>query len=327
MIYPEFLKKGDLIGICAPSAGVGKKLEDYENSLDTLRTKGYSIKETAHVRVNSERGGTAKERADELKELYMDPAVKFVMCAAGGDFLSEMLEYTDFEAMKEHPKFLTGMSDPTGLLFPYTAMCDVATIYGINGGGYDIDPMPEYMKNNLEIIAGNLIEQESFAMYMKTPGFLAEKIEFDTPVEWKSFDEEVDVTGRCIGGCIDVLKDLVGTRFDAAKAFGEKYKEDGLVWYFDNFSLGAEMFYRTLLQFKYAGWFDYAKAVLVGRVLFESSDTGMTYEDALRMALPEIPVVFQADVGHTIPHMTLVNGAIMRLQYREGKGKVNFYLQ
>ena len=41
MIYPSFLKKNDTIGISAPSAGVGRKLEDFDRSLQTLRRKGY----------------------------------------------------------------------------------------------------------------------------------------------------------------------------------------------------------------------------------------------------------------------------------------------
>ena len=30
MYFPEFLQNGDVIGVCAPSAGVGRKLELYQ---------------------------------------------------------------------------------------------------------------------------------------------------------------------------------------------------------------------------------------------------------------------------------------------------------
>lgn len=33
MIYPNYLKKDDTIGICALSAGVGDDIEEYEKSL------------------------------------------------------------------------------------------------------------------------------------------------------------------------------------------------------------------------------------------------------------------------------------------------------
>ena len=69
------------------------------------------------------------------------------------------------------------------------------------------------------------------------------------------------------------------------------------------------------------------KAVLVGRVLFESSDTGMTYGDALSLALPDIPVLYQADIGHTIPSMTMINGAILNIDYENHKSALTFSLK
>lgn len=327
MIYPEFLNKGDTIGISAPSAGVGRKLEDFDRSLSVLKKKGWQIKETESVRLNDMRGGDAVTRGKELTSLFTDDSVKMVMAAAGGDFLNEMIEHVDWKALKKHPKWLMGASDPTGLLFPYTTLYDVATIYGANAGAYDIEPLPKYLKMNLEIISGSIPVQKSYSKWMKTPGFLAEKVEFDTPVRWKSTMGDIHVKGRCIGGCIDVLKDLIGTKYDGAKKFAKKYKDDGTIWYFDNFSQSAEVFYRTLVQMRYAGWFEGARAVIIGRVLFESSETGMSYEDGIRLAFPDIPVLYQADVGHTIPCMTMINGALLDLSFSGRKAELKFILE
>ena len=103
MIYPSFLTNGSTIGICAPSAGAGKDLESFDACLDTLKQQGYNIKETQHVRVNDPRGGSAKQRGDELNQLFQDPEVDFVMCAKGGDFLNEMIPYISFETLKIIP--------------------------------------------------------------------------------------------------------------------------------------------------------------------------------------------------------------------------------
>ena len=327
MIYPEFIQPGDTIGISAPSQGVGHKIEDFERSVQYLQKKGYRIKETASVRNHSEPSAPAEIRGAELNSLFKDDEVKMVMCAAGGDFLIEMIPHADFAMMKKHPKWLMGASDPTGLLFPYTTKYDVATIYGCNAGSYDIAPLPKYLKNNLEIISGNLITQKTFPKYMKQPPFLADKIEFDTPNKWYGTVSELKTNGRCIGGCIDVLKDIIGTKNDNVKQFIRKYKDDGFIWYLDNFSLNAETFYRTLLQMRYAGWLEYSKAILVGRVCFESSDTGLTYEEAMQKAFPDIPVIYQADIGHTVPSMTMINGAILNLNYKNKKAELTFSLR
>ena len=379
MKYPEFLKKGDLIGICAPSAGIGRKLESFDRSLGTLRAEGYRIRETASVRLDSDRGGSAQVRGNELNALFTDPEVKMVMAASGGDFLDEMLPYADFEQMKRNPKWLMGASDPTGLLFPYTTICDVATLYGCNAGSYDLpdsagmqcapgsdgcqlqddQPAPgnsrtgqddrqprairtehqtgladesRYLRDNLRFLKGENPVQETSEKHLGCAPFLAERIQFDTPTVWKSNTGAIHTTGRCIGGCIDVLKDLIGTPYDGASLFVDRYGEkDGIIWYFDNFALSAEMLYRTFLQMKYAGWFRFTKAVLLGRTLFEKSESGMTYDEAVERAFggvgqkempgpPQIPVIWEADIGHTIPHMTMINGAILRLDYEGGRG-------
>lgn len=327
MIYPSFLKKGDTIGICAPSAGVGRKLESFDKSLSVLKDSGFNIKETEHVRINDPRGGSAKERGDELNSLFSDSSINFVMAAAGGDFLNEMIPYVDFELLRKNPKFLMGHSDPTGILYPYTTLCDVATIYGANAGEYDLSPLPEHSKNNLEIIQGNLLVQNSFKEFQKALPWDVEGFVPDTKVKWEATQKELHVSGRCIGGCIDGLKDLIGTKFDGTKEFIERYKDDGFIWYFDNFALSAENLYRTLIQMKYAGWFEYSKAIIIGRTLIESSDTGMDYEWAATHFIDDVPVIYNADIGHTMPHMTMINGAILNLSYKVHKASLEFELK
>ena len=327
MYFPEFLQNGDVIGVCAPSAGVGRKLELYQSSIDTLISLGYCVQETDSVRNNNIRSNDAKIRAKELNVLFLDKDVKFVMAAAGGDFLFECLPYVDWNILKKNPKWLMGASDPTSLLFTYTTKYDVATFYGCNAGSYDARPLYKYLKNNLEMISGNLIEQKSFSKCMKEPAFMVDEIKMNSKVYWKSNKDSFTKTGRCIGGCIDVLKDIIGTEYDNTKQFIKKYKDDGIIWYFDNFSMSAENFYRSLLQMKYAGWFEHTKAVLVGRVLFESSETGMTYKEALERALGNIPYVYEADIGHTMPSMTMINGSLLKIKYAKGKASLSFTLK
>ena len=327
MIFPAFLKKNGMIGISAPSAGVGHKLESFDRSLDMLRRRGFQLKETASVRVNGERGGSAKERGEELNALFLDDTVDLMMAASGGDFLDECLPYVDFDLISARPKFLCGGSDPTGLLYPITTLLDIATIYGFNAGSFDPEGfelaegvLPDFLEDSLKILQGTDVTERSSKLHLSKPAFLAESLRYDKETSWRSNVGEIRVRGRVLGGCIDCLKDLIGTRYDGTIRFVEKYREDGVIWYFDNFSLSAEVLYRTFLQMDYAGWFDSAKAVIVGRTLFESMHTSMDYEEAIRTAFPKIPVIWEADIGHTIPHMTMINGALADLTFDGASG-------
>jgi len=64
-----------------------------------------------------------------------------------------------------------------------------------------------------------------------------------------------------------------------------------------------------------------------GRTCFESNSTGLSYEDAIKHALQDIPVIYDADVGHTVPRITMINGAILHLQYKNGKAALQFKLK
>ena len=123
-----------------------------------------------------------------------------------------------------------------------------------------------------------------------------------------------------------MLKDLVGTCYDRTSDFISRYREDGFIWYFDNFALSSAVLYRTLLQLRYAGWLspEHTRAVLVGRTCFETEDAEMTYDDAIRMAFPDIPVIRNLDIGHTDPHFTMVNGAMADLDWINGRAKIRF---
>ena len=116
----------------------------------------------------------------------------------------------------------------------------------------------------------------------------------------------------------------MGTPYDGTKEFIERYKDDGIIWYIDNYALSAESLYRTLLQMKYAGYFKHTKAIIIGRVCFESSETGMTYQECYEKALENIDYVYDADIGHTNPKMTLINGAIINIEVKDKKGVISF---
>ena len=71
MRYPEFLSKGDLIGICAPSAGVGRK-ERKEIARKMLETVDLLDKENEYP---SRLSGGQRQRVAIARALAGDPKV------------------------------------------------------------------------------------------------------------------------------------------------------------------------------------------------------------------------------------------------------------
>lgn len=337
MIYPQFIKNGDTIGITAPSDGNSKEIDfiRLDNGKRQLNELGFPVIETAHVR-KSEKGRSAdvKTRADEFHDLLRDPSVKWIVSAKGGDYLMEMLSLTDFELIRQNPKWIQGYSDNTGLTFTITTNCDIATIYGNNFNDFGMEPMHKAVKDNLAIVRGDNIIQTSYDFYEdgyydRVTGL--EGYRLDKPVEWENLlgGKEISLSGRAIGGCFDVLLNLVGTRFDHTVNFIHQYKEEGIIWYLESFALTSEAITAGLWHLKEAGWFQYVKGFIFGRPAFFNEKSPISYEESIRSVLEEfnVPVILNADIGHKAPQMAMINGAYATISSKDGKGSISFELR
>ena len=328
MKYPRFLGENDTIGVTAMSAGVGYSLEDYKKSINNIEKFGFKICETKSVRVADKVSNTGEERAKELDRLINDQDISMVMCACGGDFAIEMMPHVNDESIINNIKWYAGASDPTSFLYYVTTKFDIATLYGFNAGSFDQDVLHKSQLNFLDIIKGNIPVQHNYQLYEKDKSLREDSYALTEPVKWECLNGNCQFKGRLIGGCIDVLNDLIGTKFDYTKEFIERYKDDGIVWYFDNFALGCEDFYRCLFHMKQVGWFDYVKGVVVGRVMYPSGYyDDFTYQDALKKIFGDIPIIFNADVGHVCPKMTMINGALVDIMCDNEYASIKFTLE
>lgn len=332
MIFPKYLKKGNKIGVTATSSGNGDELHirKLENAIKQFKERGYNIIETPNVRTNNKGRSSSKEkRAEEFMALIRDKEIKTIITARGGDFLLEILPLINFNEIKQNPKWVQGYSDTTGLIFCITTICDIATIYANNFAEFSMEPWHTSLENNLALLEGKEKKQKSFCKYQD--GWQEEitgKEEYNLTkaVKWKNarLEKKIILQGRLIGGCIDILISLVGTKYDNVENFCEKYKEDGIIWFFDNCELSSESILRALWQLKEANWFKYSKGIIFGRNITRKSYYEISFEDAVMTVLDElnIPIIFDVDIGHVMPQMTFINGAIVNLESENGKGMV-----
>ena len=240
MIFPKYIKKNDIIAVTAPSNGITDeiKIKRFNKGVEQLKNRGYNVEFTDSVFKADKRGvsNTAKIRAEEFNRLFDKNEVSGIFCAAGGDYLMEMLEYVDFEKIKANPKWVQGYSDNTGLVFPIMTKCDVASVYGCNFGDFGMNPWQTAVSNALGVLEGNVRIQKSFDYYESDrheyqTGF--EGYYKDKEVCWINGrgEEKIEMSGRLIGGCLDVICFLIGTKYDGTEEFIHKYKDDGIIWF------------------------------------------------------------------------------------------------
>ena len=342
MIFPEYLKAGDTIGVTALSHSIEKEQDQirFRNAEKMLALQNYSVRFTQNVFLTSDRYGrssSAAQKTKELQTLLLDPSVKAIYSAAGGDFLAEILPYVDLDAWKEHPKWLQGYSDNTSILYYLTTRADIATAYGANFGDFGMGVWDESVKRGLQVLEGKCREQKSFLTYQNGFGSREDGLEgyqADEKVEWKcinSSEKQVTFSGRLLGGCLDVLLNLAGTPYDGTLDFIEKYKKDGIIWYLESFDLHFEQLMEGLWKLKEMGWFSHVKGFVFGRPLFypmESWDgTPLpTYDEILleRLAMFNVPIITGADIGHKGPQFVTINGALASIECGAGKGVMKY---
>lgn len=71
------------------------------------------------------------------------------------------------------------------------------------------------------------------------------------------------------------------------------------------------------------GYFEYCRGIIFGRPLYVREDYEMKYYNAIKEALGNlnIPIIYDADIGHIPPQMSIVNGGILEVSYKnEEKG-------
>lgn len=339
MIYPEFPKKGDTIGICAPSFGVGHKLEWFDLAIETLNDAGFDIVETESVRNEAFPSAPADIRGAEFNSLFADNNINMVMSASGGDYNIEMIPFIDQKLVKSHPKWFAGYSDPTSIEMLLTTVLDIATIYGVNAGSFDWRPLHKFQYDALSVLTGDLSEQTSYEMWASENFDDDEGLHLmDTPVEWTLLrgngeelveEKKLDVSGRLIGGCIDVIDWVIGTPFEDLTGFCERYKDDGFIWFFDNYDLNPMALMYIARKMRNMGLFDHAKAVIFGRVCFPGEATDVDYLEQLERVFYDIdvPLIWGADIGHTKPSFTLINGALGHLKFNDGYARLKMELR
>lgn len=133
-IIPNKLEKGDTIGIIAPSDPIiGDNIEEIEKAKSILEQDGFKVKFSKNMFSNTNGySSTAKEKAEDINEMFADKEVKMIWCAKGGENSNTTFEYIDYESIKQNPKIICGYSDITSLTNMIAEKTGLVTFSGTN---------------------------------------------------------------------------------------------------------------------------------------------------------------------------------------------------
>lgn len=130
------LKKGDTIGVVSTSDPVEQeRMMDIESSTKFFKDLGFNVKLGKYLNNNElGYGTTAKNKAEDLNEMFKDKEISAIFCACGGYNVNSVLDYLNYEEIKKNPKIICGYSDPTSLINAIYAQTGLVTFHGPNFG-------------------------------------------------------------------------------------------------------------------------------------------------------------------------------------------------
>lgn len=369
MKYGKFLPENGTIGFVAPSFGCN--IEPYKSAFANAKkiwtNAGYSLSLGPNVYEGCGIGisNTPEKCAQEFNEWYKKENVDVLISCGGGELMCEILEYIDFEKLRQaEPKWFMGYSDNTNLIFLLATLCDTAAIYGPCAAAFGMEPWHESLKDAMNVLTGmckkvhnydkwekeglktdenplvpyNVTEKFQLHTWTKENGLLSAEIKTESSNEKKSgnmessqnldnvtgtidnllekeryVSSEIFVKGRLLGGCLDCLATLCGTKFDKVAEFNEKYEKDGVLWFLEACDLNVMGIRRALWQLDEAGWFKNTKGFLIGRpYCYGEEFFGLDQYKAVVDILSKynVPIIMDLDIGHLPPMMPLVCGSV-----------------
>lgn len=295
-----------------------------------MEKKGFSVVAGETVWTQDKaKSAPASVRAAEFMEMMQSDEIGLIIPPWGGELLIEVLEYIDFS--KIAPKWILGYSDLSVLLLAITLKTGIATAHGTNlidlRGEY-CDETTTMWESVLAARSGEEILQHSSVSYQKewnhsNPSSCVFHLTERT--EWKTIPKSREkIEGRLLGGCIDVVRHLIGTPFGDFASFQKYIRNEPILWYFENCELSTTDLRRSLVQMRLAGWFQNCSGIVFGRSAANEAVDGYTAEDVYQEMSAElqIPVIYDIDCGHIPPQITLVNGAHAEVEATDGKGTI-----
>lgn len=340
MRYPAFLPPNGTIGFVAPSFGCAT--EPYKsaflNAQEKWKEEGYQFQIGPNCYVEQGIGisNTPEKCGEELQDFYRSKENDCLISCGGGELMCEVLDHVDFERMKQAvPKWYMGYSDNTNMTFLLATLCDVASIYGPCAAAFGMEPWHPALQDAMNLLTGKKLELQGYDKWEKESLKDEENpyapYQVTEPSAIRKFpDRTLDFSGRLLGGCMDCLVNLLGTKYDKVCDFTERYQDDGILWFLEACDLNVMGIRRAMWQMEHAGWFKHCKGFLIGRPLCHGQEMmGLDQYQAVYEVVKEydVPVLMDLDIGHIPPMMPLICGSFARIHAEGNRYTVKMELR
>lgn len=301
-IRPPYLNVGDTVGVVSVSSRVFPSVFDSVR-FDLIRSWGLTIKFGDHLydTTGGWFAGSDTARSADLQRMIDDKSVKAIIFNNGGFGAVRTLDYVNFGALRDTPKWLAGYSDVTMIHYA-VQQAGIESIHGT---------MP------VSMVKDSIVDTVSSASLRDA--LFGVTTSYKTPPH--PFNKPGVATGRLTGGNLSLIYAANGTAVDNDLT-------QPSVLLIEDVSENIYNIDRMLQNLKRNGKLARAKAILVGHFTGTKGEDryGKTVYELVHQYTSDldVPVIFNFPVGHQSPNCAIYMGRKVRVKVDQEGGFLEF---
>jgi muramoyltetrapeptide carboxypeptidase LdcA involved in peptidoglycan recycling len=326
-IRPARLKAGDTVAVLSTSWGGPHAFPAiYEAGVAALQRLGLTVREYPGTRRSAtELRADPQGRAADLNAAFEDPSIAGIISSIGGDDSARILPYLDPDVIRENPKVFMGYSDTaTQLLFVH--QLGLVTFNGpaVMAGFAQSSQFPAF-EPHVRSILFDPTDTYDYEPYPYWVDRYAEWEETEDPTavgelrpgaDWRFLHGDGPVSGPLVGGCIEVLEFLKGSRYWPA----EEWWTDRILFLETSEEVPSVAQVRYwLFNYGVQGVLDQLQGLIIGRPRGYTDDQKQELDEAVHAVVVEefgashVAIATNFDFGHTDPQWILPLGVVAEL--------------
>jgi len=297
MITPEFLQKGDTVGITATARKID--LATLQPAIQLLESWGLHVVIGKTIgKEDNQLAGPDWQRATDLQEMLDNPKIKAIWAAKGGYGTVRIIDRIDFSNFKKKPKWICGFSDVT-VLHSHINNMGIETIH------------------SLMAVSAKTASPEAISTFHKA--LFGEPLEYH--IAPHAFNKTGKARGEIVGGNLSVLYSVMGSKSAI------DYK--GKILFIEDLDEYLYHIDRMMMNLKRNGYFDGVKAVIVGGMTSMNDNDIPWGKDALQIIQDvlkdyKFPIIYEFPAGHIKDNRALILGKTVSIDVNEKEAVIKF---
>lgn len=281
LTMPEYLKKGDTVGILATARKID--LATLQPGIKLLESWGLKVVIGKTIgKEQNQLAGADWQRATDFQEMLDNPNIKAIWAAKGGYGTVRIVDRINFENFKKKPKWVIGFSDVT-VLHSHINNMNIGTLHAIMA------------------ISAKSATPEAIETFRKA--LFGEKLEYHIPNH--AFNKPGKATGELVGGNLSVLYSIQGSE--------SAVDMNGKILFLEDLDEYLYHIDRMMMNLKRNGSLKGLKGIIIGGMTSMNDNDIPWGHDSLQIIQDivkdlNIPVAYNFPAGHIKDNRALILG-------------------